>query len=135
MDEKLTEHDFGHIQRVLSDSSSTQTSVMNTVLGFQSVGLVGLYTIKDDHGLVLILLPIVMLLITTILGIVWQRESELACQFTKKIEKHVWKPQSNWWTGKTMYMWAIVHIGGFLFWFSIFILAISGCLNHILCEL
>ena len=127
---------FENIQRVLSDTSSVQIALMTLTITLQSAGIVGLYSVaeKFKNSREAIGLPLVMVVISFILGFVWLREHVMAEAFRKQLLKnfHVWEPEKSVWNGKTALMWKFIHGICILGWLTIFILAIFGCLAKVL---
>lgn len=120
-DESKT-YQFQHIERVLSNSSSNQIALIGWFLGFESAGLVGLYSIVTNANKELnqlnsqIALGMIMVVVTYLFYRVWRREHQLARQYLELLAAFVVLPKQNSESGITAIVWKTIFVFCFIFW-------------------
>ena len=125
---KAKDFQFQNIQRVLSSSSSNQMTLIGWTIGFESAGLVGLFSIATsnpnnlDHSNGISSLGMAMSAITLLLFFVWKREHVLAEQYINQLKDIVAIPEKDLYSGMTAAVWRTVFGLSLLLW-----LAVSVC--------
>ncbi len=119
-DQQKGERVFQNIQRVLSDSSSTQLTIINWSLGLVTGGFIGVFSIESstliEKKCFFHMLSVFVLLGLLYLWVLWTREDKIASDFQKKNEAFVGKQKKDKWTRRSANIWVSFYITNLILW-------------------